>query len=456
MEKELDLLEIWQVIVKRWKLVILIPLLAALSSAIVSIYIITPLYSASTTLMITRQADATQILYSDIQISRQLVQTYREIVRSYRVLEMVIANRALPYSVGELRDKVEVQAVRDTELIIIEVTDPDPVMASGIANEVALSFMDQIVEIMNVENISIIDAAITPDRAVSPRVPLNTAVTFVVGLMAAIGFVFLLEYQDRTIKDPSEAQRLLGITVIGVIPEVANKQLFASSNPRAPASEAMRTMRTNIQFAGIDKELKRILVTGANPACGKSTVTANLGVTLAQTGAKVLLVDADLRKPTMHQIFEINKEPGLTNLIINPEMTTEKVIQKSGYNNLYILSSGPVPPYPAELLNSAKMKALVELIAKEYDYLVFNSPPVIAVTDSAILSTLTDGTLFVLDYGRVTRDEAAWALEQLGKVQAKIIGTVLNAVPYSKSYYNGYQYYYGSDSEDKKVDVPPL
>ena len=450
MEEELELYEIWQIVVKRWKMIVLIPLTAALVTFFYSSFLITPLYRASTTLMVTLPIDAGQIIYHDLLATRQLVGTYREIVRSNRVLESVVVDSDLPYGVNQLRDKVEVEAIRDTELITVNVTDPDPLVASEIANELASTFIVEIVDIMNVENVRVVDEAAVPGRPVSPRVGMNVAVAFLVGLMGAVGLAFLLNYLDQSIKDPAEAQSLLNLPVIGVVPIVEGSSLFAASDPRSPPAEAFRTLRTNIQYSSVDKPIKHILVTGANPQCGKSTVAANLAVTMARSGKTVLLIDADMRRPTQHDIFDINSEPGLSSLIFKEVLTLDEVMHKSAHNNLRVLPSGPIPPYPAEMLASDRMKRLTKHFAEKFDYLIYDSPPVIAVTDAALLSNLTDGTLIVLDYGRVTRDEAVEALEQLHKVQANVIGTVINGMRYSKAYYSGYNYYGISRSERHK------
>jgi capsular polysaccharide biosynthesis protein len=220
MEQELDLQELWHVLVKRKAMLILIPLLAAVASAAVSLYLLAPQYAAETTLMVTRPSETGTILYQDIQVSRQLVATYRRIVHSRRVLDPVISSLALPYTAAELRKQVEVTSERDTEIIVINVTQPDPAAARDIANEVARSFMRQIVEIMKVENVSIIDQASLPASPVSPRVQLNVAVAFVVGFMAAFGLAFLLEYLDKTIKTPEDVQKYLQLPVLGIIPYV--------------------------------------------------------------------------------------------------------------------------------------------------------------------------------------------------------------------------------------------
>ena len=208
-----------------------------------------------------------------------------------------------------------------------------------------------------------------------------------------------------------------------------SKVLVVTGDSRSPAAEAYRTLRTNLQYAGVDKPIQKVLVAGPTIGCGKSTTLANLGITLAQTGASVLLLDTDLRKPMLHRMFKFRNDHGITNLLFDRELSPDMAIYKSLIENLYILSSGPVPPNPSELLAAEKFRHLVDELAVSFDYLLFDSPPVNAVTDAAILSQLVDATIFVIRYGQVKKDEAAHALEQLRKVEANIIGAVMNAVP---------------------------
>ena len=444
MEDKLDLYALWRVIVKRWKLLVLLPLGAVLISALVSIYVLTPQYSAKTTLIVTRQLTPAQLSWQDIQTSRELVGTYREIMHSRPVLELTIAYRALPYDVEQLKRKVDVQAVGGTELFSVTVTDPDPELARDMANEMARVFKSQSAEIMQVENVSIVDEAVTPGSPVSPRVPLNIAAAFMVALIAAGGLTFLLEYLDQSIRDPEEAQKILQVPVIGVIPKVKGERLFSGSDPRSPPAEALRTLRTNIQFSSLERPVKRLLITGANPRCGKSTVAANLAVTLARGGASVLLIDADLRRPMLGRIFGLDSGPGLSGLLFKADLGLDSGLEESEYENLKILTSGPVPPNPAEMLASERMKQLAGAFEEAFDYVLYDSPPVIAVTDAALLSRLVDGVLFVLDYGVVRKNEAAEALDHLYRVGASITGLVLNNMPAGVSYYKGYRRYYGS------------
>ena len=451
MEDKLDLNALWQVILKRWKLLVLLTLGAALAGALISIYAITPQYKAKTTLMVTRKVTPDQLRWQDLQTSRELVSTYREMIQSRQVLELAITYRALPYDVDQLKRKVDVQAVGSTELFILNVTDPDPVLARDMANVMVRVFKSQVSEIMQVENVSVIDEAVTPKRPVSPRVHLNIAGAFMAGLMAAGGLAFLLEYLDQSIRDPGEAQKLLQVPVIGVVPKVEGEQLFASSEPRSPPAEALRSLRTNIQYSGAERPVKQIVITGANPRCGKSTVAANLAFTLARGGSSVLLVDADLRRPVLDKIFGLDSEPGLSGLLFKAGLDLESALRQSEAENLIILPSGTIPPNPAEMLASEKMTELARAFERKFDYVLYDSPPVIAVTDAALLSHLADGTLFVLDYGVVRRNEAVEALDHLFRVQAHIIGLVINNMPPGVSYYQGYRYYYGRDEGFSRV-----
>lgn len=224
--------------------------------------------------------------------------------------------------------------------------------------------------------------------------------------------------------------------------------LITYHDPRSPATEAYRTLRTNIQFASLDKPHKTMVITSPNPACGKSITAANIAVTLAQSGAGVLLVDTDLRRPTLHNVFGVLNEGGLTNFLRDVTMDLGKVVVSTGVEKLQLLTSGPIPPNPAELLSTETMKNAVELFRQKYDYVIFDSPPVIAVTDAAILSRLVDATILVIAYGQVTYDEAIFTQDQLNKVQANIIGAVINGVSSNKS---GYYYYYGDRKSRRSI-----
>ncbi|MDT3766189.1 CpsD/CapB family tyrosine-protein kinase [Priestia filamentosa] len=207
--------------------------------------------------------------------------------------------------------------------------------------------------------------------------------------------------------------------------QLENKNLISLTNPKSPIAEQFRTVRTNIEFLSPDVDLQTIVVTSPNPAEGKSTITANLAVVFAQQGKRVLIIDSDLRKPTVHHMFHLENNIGLSN-VLTKQTTFERTVQATKQENLWILTSGPIPPNPSELLGSRNMMALLEKFKNEYDIILLDSPPVLAVTDAQVLSHLTDGVVLVVSSGKTQIDSAKKTQELLEGVKAKILGIILN------------------------------
>lgn len=465
MEREIDLRDILTLIRKRWLMLFLIPLAALLVSAFLSYYYIAPSYVASTTLMVLHAPAESGFDYraADIAYSRQLVKSYGEIVKSRRVAERAIAmadvEKQIPYS--EMQDKIDVGLVRDTEFINIKVTDSDPVTAAYWANLVTEAFIMEVFNIMRVENVNILDEAVPPPRPISPNIPLNMAVASVLGLMIALGLCFFLEYLDRSIKIPQDVTDSLQLSTLGAIPIISEKkkdintgfhETITVSNPKSPAVEAYHTLRTNILFSSLDKPIRSILMTSPLPTSGKTTTVANLGVTIARTKASVLLVDVDLRNPSLHKLFNLENTVGLTSLLVDKSLRPQDVVSPTGIHNLSVLPSGPIPPNPSELIVSKAFAGFLEILKGSYDYILLDSPPVFVVTDPALLSRYVDGTIMVIPFGRVSQEMAQKARDQLQSVNPNILGVVLNKIP-TKGYGNYYYYYqqhYGGEEEEKR------
>lgn len=218
-------------------------------------------------------------------------------------------------------------------------------------------------------------------------------------------------------------------------------ELVTHINPKSPVSESFRTLRTNIQFSSLDKEIRVIAVTSSEPSEGKSTVISNLGITMAQAGQKVLIIDCDLRKPKIHKIFKISNVLGFTSALVENVEISSIINAIEGIDNLSVLTSGPIPPNPSELLNSKKCKMFIEKLKENFDIILLDAPPVGVVTDAAIISTFVDGIVLVIGYGQVDIHGIQRTKELLQKVNAPILGTVLNKIPISKGKYGGYKYY---------------
>ncbi|WP_279381937.1 CpsD/CapB family tyrosine-protein kinase [Metabacillus bambusae] len=221
--------------------------------------------------------------------------------------------------------------------------------------------------------------------------------------------------------------------------QLQNRSLISMTNPKSPIAEQFRTIRTNIQFSNVDEEIQTMIVTSSGPGEGKSTTTANLAVVFSQQGKRVLMIDADLRKPTVHYTFRTENHIGLSN-VLTRQTTLEEAVQTTAQENLWLLTSGPIPPNPSELLGSKGMQNLLEKAKDEYDLIIFDTPPVLAVTDAQVLSNLADGVVLVVSSGKTETDAAKKAKELLDSAKAKILGVVLNNKKQEESHY---YYYYG-------------
>jgi len=225
--------------------------------------------------------------------------------------------------------------------------------------------------------------------------------------------------------------------------------LITLEQSKSPISEAFRTLRTNVQFTSVDSETKKIMITSAGPREGKSSTAANLAVSIAQAGKSVLVIDADMRNPTQHKLFGLSNAVGLSVSLVQ-DQGYQAYIEETAVPGVSVLTGGPIPPNPAELVGSKRMKRLIEEVSTQYDIVLIDTPPIIAVTDAAILAQEVDGVILVLAAGEVNKDFAQRAKEQLEKVGAKILGAVLNKVDMKTSEYYYYYYYHGSDDAKKK------
>jgi capsular exopolysaccharide synthesis family protein len=291
--------------------------------------------------------------------------------------------------------------------------------------------------------LTLIEPAQLPTVPVSPNVKMNVALAAAVGFALALGAALLLEYIDDTVKLQEDLSATLGITALGTIERMQGRdykgKLITSHSPYSPVSEAYRLVRTNLQFMAVDKPAKTILVSSASPGEGKSITAANLGVTMAQSGLNTLIVDADLRRPMTHKIFQVPNPTGLTDLLRSPTLEVGDYLRSTGVENLRIITSGPLPPNSAELLGSQRMAELIQHVEEIADVVIFDSPPVLAVTDAIILSQRVNGVVLVVEVGRTRRDVVRQAVSQLKQVGANMLGCVLNrASARSSGYYYAY------------------
>jgi tyrosine-protein kinase Etk/Wzc len=358
----------------------------------------------------------------------------------------------------------------------------------------------RISEAVQLSNVRVIEPASLPTSPIKPRKAVNAMLALIFGGMVGLGLAFLFEYMDDSIGAVDELSTLMKLPVLGAIPRVGNKgkgergrgrkimrklkrfgqrfnikpladmpepkgrggdikELVVLEEPRSPAAEAFRVIRTNIQFVKPDEKIKSIGITSAGPMEGKTLFVSNLAVTIAQTGKKVLLVDCDLRKPRIHKLFGLPNQKGATSYLAGG-MPLAEVIQKSKVENLSIMTSGPIPPNPAELIGSNRFKAFLKEQSEKFDVVLFDAPPVMSATDAALLGSRIDGMLLVVDSLSAVKQGVLRAKQLLNAAQAKILGVVLQKVSresrgYYYHYYRYYDYYYhdyhdeGKDAERK-------
>jgi non-specific protein-tyrosine kinase len=301
--------------------------------------------------------------------------------------------------------------------------------------------------------LAIAEPAQASSNPVRPRVLLNTLLASVVGLFLALGFIFVREYFDDTLKSGDDLSRSLDLTALGAISRIKgrqyqDKQIAASQNPFSPVAEAYRMIRSNIQFMSVDRPTKAIMITSAVPGEGKSTTAANLGVIMAQAGLKTIIVDTDLRRPVQHEIFQVPNLGGLTELLRSPELEIGSHLRHTKVDNLRILTAGVLPPNPAELLSSQRMGQLLANLNELADVLIYDSPPVLMVTDAAVLSSRVDGTVLVIQAGRTHRSTIRQAMANLQHANARLLGGVLNRVSEKKGSYYYHLSYYATNGQE--------
>ncbi len=302
--------------------------------------------------------------------------------------------------------------------------------------------------------LSVVEPA-RPAYPTGPNTRNNVMLAAAIGLMLAVGAAFLLEYIDDTIKTPDDVRDVLGLATLGGIARIEGvdypHKLVAALHPRSPIAEAYRVLRTNLQFSAVDRPMRTLMVTSPNPVEGKSVTAANLAAVMAQSGKRVILVDADMRRPVQHHVFEVGNGKGLTTLLLNGEIHTQDMLCPTPVENLLVLPCGPIPPNPSELLGSKRMGELIETLQQEADVVIFDSPPVLAVADATILATRLDGTLLVVDSGGTRRAMANRAKEALAAVGAYLPGVALNRLSSrTGGYYYYYYYYYSSDGDRRR------
>lgn len=455
----MELRDYLRILHKNWILIVALSLLGIAAASTVSI-VATPKYVSSTELYVSVRSgvdSATSELVQGTSFARQAVTSYVSIVNSARVLEPVIDDLGLDVTSQQLAARVTAASPLNTVLIQISVTDDDPVMAANIANSVGENFIDVVVNALekpegggaSMVKIETVEPALPAAKPASPNVPLNLVLGLLVGLAVGIGTAVLRTVLDTRIHSSHDVELVTDKPLLGGIsfdPDAQKRPLVVHVDPRSPRAESFRTLRTNLQFLNVDSGPRSFVVTSSVPGEGKSTTAANLAISLAETGARVALVDGDLRLPRLAQYMGIEGAVGLTDVLIGRAQLSD-VLQKWGRAQLYVLPSGRIPPNPSELLGSGNMKRLLLSLTTDFSYVIIDSPPLLLVTDAAVVSKLADGAILVAASGRTKRAELAAAVRALDHIGSKLLGVVITMLPTKGPDAYGYgTYAYGDTS----------
>jgi capsular exopolysaccharide synthesis family protein len=432
-----DLRDYARTLRKRWALVALCTLLT-LGAAAAATLLATKQYTSSTQLFVSSrdQTGAISDALQGSQFAQQRIKSYAQVADSPGVTDIVAEK--LGISPAQLVGKVVADAPLDTVLLNITATDKSPAQAQKIAAAVADEVTTKIPELETPSGsnsapvkITVIKSASLPGAPSSPRPKVNLALGLLVGLALGVGAAVLRETLDTTVKGKDDLQKLTGATPLGVIahdPDVAKRPLVVQVEAQSPRAETFRQLRTNLQFVDVDRPVKTVVVTSASAGEGKSTTACNLAITLAQAGVRTILVEADLRRPRVADYMGLEGAVGLTS-VLTGVTTLEEALQPWGRNAMWVMASGPLPPNPSEILGSHQMSELLKTLEDRADVIVFDSPPLLPVTDAAVLARHADGAVLVVRHGKTRREQVTRALEALQGVDAKVLGTVLNWAP---------------------------
>lgn len=422
----------------------------------------TPQYQSTTRLYVSVQADSADAATGDLvqgtTFARQIVASYVDVVTSALVLQPVIDELDLDMSVGSLASHVTAEAPLNTVNVNITVTSTGARQSAVLADAIAASLVEAVQTTLEPPvadgasspvRLTVVQPAVEPTTPFSPRVPVIVTVAALFGLVVAVLIAILRNALDTRVRTLLDLEQLTDAPLLGGIaydPEAPKRPLIVQEDPRSPRSESFRALRTNLQFLNVEGGPKLFVVTSAGPGEGKSTTTANLAIALAETGARVALLDGDLRLPRIADYMGIEGGLGLTDVLIG-RVEVADVLQKWGRGQLFVLPSGPVPPNPAELLGSVAMSQLLATLTEHFDYVIIDAPPLLLVTDAAVLSKFTRGALMVAASGKVKKQEFEGALRTLQTAGGKLVGVIMTMLPTRGPDSYGYgAYAYGGDS----------
>lgn len=450
-----NLQEFVKLLRSRW-ITVCVTIVVAILGAVAITLLTTPLYQASTRLFVSTSAGSSvSDIYQGNRFSQERVISYSELLMGETLAQRTIDKLGLDMSAGDLQENVKASAKLDTVLINVDVLDESPVRARDIANTLSDEFVAMVRELETPESGASPDARVIveqrasiPEKPVVPKTGRNLAVGVALGLVLGIGLAVVRDLLDNTVKDRETLESITGTGIVGSIPldkERRRQAAISFDRDNSGIAEAFRKLRTNLQFLAVDNPPRVIVVTSSMPSEGKSTTAINIALALAEAEHSVVLVDGDMRRPTLHKYLDLVGPVGFST-VLSGAADLSDALQKTRFPGLTVLTSGAIPPNPSELLGSLSARKLLGELRVQFDYVIVDSTPLLAVTDAAILAAGADGVLIMARFGHTKRDQLTHAVGNLEGVGAPLLGAVFTLMPTRGSSAYSYSYsYYGTD-----------
>ncbi|QPG72103.1 polysaccharide biosynthesis tyrosine autokinase [Mycolicibacterium mucogenicum] len=442
----------------RW-ITVCASIVVAVVGAIAVTWATTPLYQASTQLFVSASASgtATDINQGNL-FSQQRVISYAQLLMGKTLAQRTVDKLKLGIPAAELQSKVKATVKPNTVLINVDVLDASPVQAAEIANALSDEFVNMVRELETPEHgvqpdarVVVEQRASVPERPVVPDIVENILIGLGVGILLGIVLAVARHVLDNTLKGRESVEEIAGAGMVGGIPldkQCVRQPAISFAKDNSPIAEAFRKLRTNLSFLAVDNPPRVIVVTSSVAGEGKSTTAINIALALAEGEQNVVLVDGDMRRPSVAKLLGVDGPVGLST-VLSGAVSLDEALQKTRFDRLSVLSAGAIPPNPSELLGSQVASKLLAELRAQFDYVIIDSSPLLAVTDGAILAAHSDGAIMLARYGRTRREQMAHAVSNLQAVGATLLGVVLTMVPTrgDKAYAYAYGYYGDSKPE---------
>jgi capsular exopolysaccharide synthesis family protein len=457
-----DFKELLRMAQRRWLTIVVFFLLALVAAGAIT-YTMTPQYESESRIYVSTEVsgDASSAVGANA-LAIQRVQSYAQLATSREVLQKVISRLNLNLTPSELGSKISSSVPELTIMIELKVRDESPAVAQQIGkveSEVLTEYLADLEtpfgEQTSPIKATIVDPASYNASAVSPQPVLNLTVAALIGLVLGVGIALARDLLDTSVSSAEDIETAAEAPVLASIAydgDVPKRPLLTEAGSHAPRVEAFRLLRTNLQFLNLDTRPKSLVITSAVPGEGKTSTATNLAIALAQTGQRVLLVDGDLRRPKVASMLGLERSVGLTTVLVGRSDLHDSIQKHSG-SGIYMLASGPIPPNPTEVLQSHAAQTLFDRLNQMFDMVIIDAPPLLPVSDAAIMARDVDGAILVVRHGKTTKDQLRQARVRLDQVDANLFGVAVNMTPRRGrgAYGYGYGYSYGYDQEPQRA-----